>query len=128
MDVMEMERQARLACEEGRHDRAAALYGQAARRGSEAYFRYRQAGEWMHLERFADAERAYRALLERDPSPPNARLNLALSVWRQGRLEEARGLYRAFEEAPDAEAHPELAARARLAGELIGGQLALDRP
>lgn len=127
-DIAEMERQARLACAEGRHDRAAALYGRAARRGNETYFRYRQAGEWMHLERFADAEAAYRALLERDPGAPNARVNLALAVWRQGRREEARSLYRAFGAAADAESHPELAARARLAADLIGRQLALDRP
>lgn len=126
-DVAEMERRARLACEEGRHDRAAALYGQAARRGDETYFRYRQAGEWMHLEQFADAEAAYRALLARAPDAPNARMNLALAIWRQGRREEARDLYRAFGGAANADAHPELAARARLAADLIERQLALDR-
>ena len=126
-DAVEMERRARRACAEGRHDRAAALYGQAARRGHETYFRYRQAGEWMHLEQFAAAEAAYRALLAREPDAPNAELNLALSVWRQGRREEALGLYRAIAAAADAETHPELAARARLAADLIGRQLALDR-
>ena len=127
-DFSQMERRARLACEEGKHDRAAALYGQAARRGREAYFRYRQANEWMHLEQFGDAERAYRALLGREPDASNVRLNLALSVWRQGRLEEALGLYRAFAEGADAKAIPELAARARLAVDLIERQLELDRP
>jgi tetratricopeptide (TPR) repeat protein len=123
----ELERRARQACGEGKHDRAAALYGQAARRGHPVYFRYRQAGEWMHLENFAEAEAAYRALLEAEPDTPNARLNLALSVWRQGRLPEALALYRAFAEETGAPAHPELAARARLAAELIERQLALDR-
>ena len=127
-DFSQMERRARLACSEGRHDRAAALYGQAARRGQEAYFRYRQANEWMHLEQFGDAERAYRALLDREPDAPNVRLNLALSVWRQGRLEEALGLYRSFAEGTDTGAFPELAARARLAVDLIERQMELDRP
>ena len=126
-DFSQMERRARLACAEGKHDRAAALYGQAARRGQEAYFRYRQANEWMHLEQFGDAERAYRALLAREPNAPNVRLNLALSVWRQGRLEEALGMYRAFAEGSDAKTVPELVARAKLATDLIARQLDLDR-
>lgn len=120
------ERRARQASAEGQHARAAALYGQAARRGHAAYFRYRQAGEWMHLEQYADAEATYRALLEADPALPNARLNLALAVLNQGRRAEALDLYRAFAEA-EAEAYPELAARARLAAELVERQLALDR-
>ena len=126
-DFSQMERRARLACAEGKHDRAAALYGQAARRGQETYFRYRQANEWMHLEQFGDAERAYRALLAREPNAPNVRLNLALSVWRQGRLEEALGLYRAFAEGAEAERVPELVARAKLATDLIARQVDLDR-
>jgi tetratricopeptide (TPR) repeat protein len=126
-NAAELERRARLACAEGRHDRAAALYGQAARRENGAYFRYRQAGEWLHLEHFAAAEKAYRALLAREPDTPNARFNLALSVLRQGRREEARALYRAVAEEAGATAHPELAARAKLAAELIERQLALDR-
>ncbi len=126
-DGAELERKARLACEEGEHARAAAVYGQALRRGDATYFRYRQAGEWMHLERFADAEAAYREILAREPGTPNTRLNLALAVWKQGRREEALELYRAFAEDPAASAHPELAARARLAAELIGRQVALDR-
>ncbi len=126
-DVGDLERRARLACEEGRHDRAAALYGKALRRGSAAYFRYRQGGEWMHLERFADAEAAYRDVLARAPDTPNARLNLALAVLKQGRREEALALYRAFAESPEAAALPELADRARLAAELVERQLALDR-
>ena len=126
-DFSQMERRARVACAEGKHDRAAALYGQAARRGQDAYFRYRQANEWMHMEQFADAERAYRALLAREPNAPNVRLNLALSIWRQGRLAEALGLYRAFADGADAEALPELVARAKLAMDLIERQLELDR-
>ena len=126
-DFSQMERRARLACAEGKHDRAAALYGQAARRGQDAYFRYRQANEWMHLEQFADAERAYRALLAREPHAPNVRLNLALSIWRQGRLEEALGWYRVFVDAEDAESLPELVDRAKLAIDLISRQLELDR-
>lgn len=126
-DVAALERRAGLACAEGRHDRAAALYGQAARRGSPVYFRYRQAGEWMHLGQFTAAEEAYRRILARAPDTPNARMNLALSVLRQGRREEALALYRALAEEAGAAAHPELAARARLAAELIQRQLALDR-
>ena len=125
--VGDWERRARIACEEGEHARAAALYGRAARCGSAAYFRYRQAGEWMHLERFADAEAAYRDVLAREPETPNARLNLALAVLKQGRREEALQLYRAFAENPGTSAPPELAARARLASELLERQLELDR-
>ncbi len=125
-DFSQMERRARLACAEGKHDRAAALYGQAARRGRTAYFRYRQANEWMHLEQFADAERAYRSLLAREPNAPNVRLNLALSIWRQGRLEEALGLYRGFAEAEDGESVPELVSRAQLAMDLVERQMELD--
>lgn len=121
----ELERRARVACAEGKHDRAAALYGQAGRRGHGLYFQYRQAGEWMHLEQHADAEAAYRAILAREPATPNARMNLALAVLKQGRREEARDLYRAIAE--EGAAMPELAARARLAAELIDRQLALDR-
>ena len=123
----ETERRARAACAEGEHARAAALYGQAARRNPGDYFAYRQAGEWMHLERFADAEGAYRAMLARDPGAHNARLNLALAVWKQGRRDEARDLYRAVAEGA-ATANPELAARARLAAELVEKQIALDAP
>jgi hypothetical protein len=126
-DAAELERRARQACEEGRHDRAAALYGQVARRGHETYFQYRQAGEWMHMERFADAEAAYRALLESEPTAPNVRLNLALAVLKQGRRAEALELYRALAGEVGAAAYPELAARARLAAELVERQLALDR-
>ena len=126
-DAAETERRARMACADGEHARAAALYGQAARRNSGDYFAYRQAGEWMHLERFADAEKAYLAILERNPGAPNATLNLALAVLGQGRREEARDRYRAFADGADAAANPELAARARLAAELIEKQLALDR-
>ncbi|MGD9611760.1 MAG: hypothetical protein AB7V22_02540 [Kiritimatiellia bacterium] len=122
----ELERRARIACGDGAHARAAALYAQAGRRGDAAYFRYRQAGEWLHLEQYADAEAVYRDLLARAPAAPNARLNLALAVLRQGRRAEARELYRAFADDPAAAATPELAARARLAAELLGRQLALD--
>ena len=123
----DLERRARLACEKGDHSRAATLYGQAARRGQGVYFLYRQAGEWMHLEQFAAAEAAYRDVLRRAPATPNARLNLALAVLRQGRREEALELYRAFSAESDAAAHPELTARAQLAAELLERQLALDR-
>ena len=123
----EMERRARIAAEEGEHARAAALYGKAARRGNAAYFRYRQGGEWMRLEQYADAEAAYRDVLAREPETPNARLNLALAVLKQGRREEALQLYRAFAENPGTSAPPELAARARLASELLERQLELDR-
>ncbi len=122
----ELERRARMACEEGEHARAAALYGQAARLAPGSYFRYRQAGEWMHLELHGDAEAAYREILGREPGAANARLNLALAVLKQGRREEALELYRAFAAEP-AEAHPELTARAKLAAGLIEQQLALDR-
>lgn len=123
----DLERRARLACENGAHARAGVLYGQAARRGHRSYFRYRQAGEWMHLGQFAAAEAAYREVLESAPGTANARLNLALSIWRQGRREAALEIYRTFSEEPDAAAHPELTARARLAAELIARQIALDR-
>ena len=126
-DIGELERRARIAAEEGEHARAAAMYGKAARRGNAAYFRYRQGGEWMQLEQYADAEAAYRAVLARAPDTPNARLNLALAVLKQGRREEALELYRAFAADPASASLPELAARARLAAELVERQLALDR-
>ncbi len=127
-DLVEMERQARRLAAEGRHDRAAVLYGQAARMGRAAYFHYRQAGEWMSMGEFQAAEQVYRELLEETPDAPNARLNLALSVWRQGRHEEALELYRGFAADPDLAArHPDLAERARLAAELAERQMALDR-
>jgi len=122
---MDLERRARQACEDGQHGRAAALYGQAVQQGPALYFRYRQAGEWMHLEEFEEAEKGYRAILTEAPDTPNAQINLALAVWRQGRQEEALEMYRAF--AAENEAYPELAARAQLAVELIERQQALDR-
>ena len=81
----------------------------------------------MQLEQYEDAEAAYRDVLARAPDTPNARLNLALAVLKQGRREEALALYRAFAADSGSMAHPELAARARLAAALIARQLALDR-
>ena len=124
-DAAELERRARQACAEGRHDRAAAWYGQEARRSGSAYFQYRQAVEWLHLEQAAEAEAAFRAILARTPDTPNARMNLALAVLQQGRRAEALELYRGL--AAEAERYPELAARARLAAELLERQEALDR-
>jgi tetratricopeptide (TPR) repeat protein len=123
-DIVVLERRARQASADGQHARAAALYGQAARRGREIYFRYRQAGEWMRMGQAAEAEAAYRQILMREPDAPNVRLNLALAVWQQGRREEAISLYRAF--AAEQESYPELAARARLAVRLMERQVALD--
>ena len=125
--VAELERRARLACAEARHDRAAAMYRQAARHGNAFYFRYKLAGEWMHLGHWAEAEAACRALLAEKPDTPNARVNLALAVFRQGRLAEARDLYREFAGEEAAAAYPELVARARLAATLIDRQLELDQ-
>ena len=122
-----LEHQARQACADGHHERAAALYAQGAKRGNEAYFRYRQGNEWMHLERYADAEAAYRAVLTLDPASPNVRMNLALAILKQGRREEARDLYKALAEEARAHDQPEVANRARLAADLIARQLALDR-
>jgi len=125
-DLRELERAARAASAEGRHGQAAALYGQAARRGPAPYFLYRQAGEWLRMGEAAAAEQAYRDLLADRPEAPNVRLNLALAVWRQGRRAEALELYRAFAEDPRAAETPDLAARARLATELIEQQMSLD--
>lgn len=122
----ELERRARIACAEGDHARAAGLYAKAGRRGAADFYRYRQAGEWMHVEQYAAAEAAYRAILARAPAEPNARMNLALAVLRQGRRAEAREMYRSFADDPAAATTPELAARAQLAAELLGRQLALD--
>jgi tetratricopeptide repeat protein len=122
---MDLERRARQACEDGQHGRAAALYGQAVPQGPALYFRYRQAGEWMHLEEFEEAEKGYRTILAEAPDTPNAQINLALAVWRQGRHEEALELYRAV--ATQHGAYPELAARAQLAVDLIERQQSLDR-
>ena len=127
VDLAEMERKARLASEEGRHGEAADIYADAARRGRGELFRYRQAGEWMRMGRAAEAEEIYRKLLEAEPGNPNARLNLALAVLRQGRRGEALRLYREFASGPDASEHPDLAERARLAAELVQRQIALDR-
>lgn len=126
-DAAALEHQARLACADGQHARAAALYAQAARRGNEAYFLYRQGNEWLHLERDADAEAVYRAVLAREPAAPNVRMNLALAVLKQGRREEARDLYRALAAEAGAQNQPEVANRARLAADLLERQLALDR-
>lgn len=126
-DLADIERQARLASGEGHHDRAAVLYGRAARLGRPTYFRYRQAGEWMRMGEPAEAERVYRELLADTPGSPNVRLNLALAVWRQGRREEALRLYREFAEDPAMAAVPGLAERARLAADLAERQLSLDR-
>ena len=127
-DPAELERRARLACADGDHARSAVLYGRAAQSGNEIYYHYRQAGEWMHMEQYAAAEKAYRAVLAQEPDSPNARLNLALAVFKQGRREEARDLYRAMAQSPAPADAPELADRARLAAELIDRQIALDRP
>ena len=126
-DLAGLERRARLAAEDGRHDDAAMLYELAARRGHETYFRYRQAVEWLHLGYHGEAEQTFRDLVAHEPDSPNLRLNLALAVYQQGRREEAADLYRDFLAQVNPALHPELAGRARLAMELIEGQLALDR-
>lgn len=125
-DIEGLERRAFQASAEGRHDRAAALYGQAARRGHGAYYRYRQAGEWMRLGFHEEAEKVYRLLLEEEPGAPNPRWNLAVAVMKQGRRGEALALYRDLAEGPEAAAYPALAARARRAVELIERQMELD--
>ncbi len=124
-DAADLERRARQASAEGDYQRAAVLYGQAAQRGRETYYQYRQAGEWMRLGQADTAEAAYRKILVQEPESPNVQLNLALAVYRQGRREEALALYRAFVDRN--KACPELAARAQLASELIERQIDLDR-
>ena len=124
----EWEQQARLACAEDRHEAAAALYARAAARGPATYFLYRQAGEWFHAARYAEAEAVCRDILRREPDSPNVRLNLALAVLQQGRREEALAMYRALADELAISASPELAARAQLAVELLSRQLALDQP
>lgn len=126
VDGRELERKARLACAEGRHDRAAVMYGQAFRRTGSEYYRYRQAGEWMHQGYYAEAEAAYRELLAQNPGAPNVRWNLALATLNQGRREEARELFQALADASVAAEYPELAARARRAVAWIEEQLTLD--
>ena len=81
----------------------------------------------MRLGHYAAAEEVYRVLLEKEPGTPNVELNLALAVLNQGRQDEALGLYRGFAEGPGAGEYPDVAARARLAVELIESQMALDR-
>lgn len=125
-DGRELERKARLASAEGRHDRAAILYGQALRRTGADYFRYRQAGEWMYLGHYGEAEVAYRAVLVGHPRAPNVQWNLALAIWNQGRREEARELFHALADAPEAVDYPDLAARAQRAAAWIEQQLVLD--
>ena len=125
--MAELERQAGEALAAGQPDRAAALFGRAARLGRPRYFRYRQAGAWMQMGLYAEAEAAYREILKEEPDAPNVRLNQALAVLGLGRREEARDLYRAFAESEEGRRHPELRERARLAAELIDQQLALDR-
>ena len=112
----------------GRPGPGGAMSGRGAGRGPAAYFRYRQAGEWMQLGLFGAAEEAYRRLLAEDPGAPNVQLNLALAVLMQGRREEAVGLYRAFADGPGREDYPDLAARAELAVDLIEMQIELDGP
>lgn len=126
-DLVELERQAQRAADEGQHDRAAMLYGRAARHGRSAYFRYRQAGEWLRQGHGEAAERAYRELLREEPRAPNVRLNLALAVWQQGRREEAVELYREVAQDPALAAYPDVVRRAQLALELAARQMALDR-
>lgn len=125
LDVNQLERRARQACDEGQHGRAAALYGKASQKGQSVYFRYRQAGEWLHMGEPAEAEKAYCALLREEPESPNIQINLALAILRQERREEALEIYRRF--ANEYGEYPELAARARLAAELIERQQSLDQ-
>ena len=124
----ELEQQARLACAEDQHEAAAALYARAAQQGDTAYFLYRQAGEWFHAERFAEAEAVCRDILRREPDSPNVRFNLPLAVLKQGRREEALAMYRALADELAISASPELAARAQLAAELLARQIELDQP
>lgn len=128
MDAASWERQAREACAQGQHERAAALYSRAARNNRKAYFLYRSGNEWMHAQQYGAAETAYRAALAREPDAPSARMNLALALLHQGRTREALEIYRALSGEESAQQYPEITARARLAAELIQRQLALDRP
>jgi tetratricopeptide (TPR) repeat protein len=70
------------------------------------------------LENFSMAEETYRSLIERDFAKNKATFNLALTLFKQGRLDDARELYAQVEEACK-ESDPELSARAETAGKII---------
>ncbi|MBR6022438.1 MAG: tetratricopeptide repeat protein [Kiritimatiellae bacterium] len=61
------------------------------------------------------AEAAYRAILEAAPDTPSAALNLALSLLRQNRRDEALALYRKIAASP----HSDAASRAALAADFL---------
>lgn len=69
---------------------------------------------WFHLGGYAQAEAAYRVALDRNPDQPRAWMNLALSLFKQGRFAPARELYSEFV-ATFGDLYPELADRARTA-------------
>jgi hypothetical protein len=95
------EEAAKELCRKGRHEEAAAAYAELGG----AYGRFREAGEWLHAGEPTKAEPLYRALLAAGEGGDSVRMNLALSLHRAGKTEEARDAYRAIAEGGGPAAH-----------------------
>ena len=76
---------------------------------------------WFHLGGWTQAETAYRIALTRNPDQPRAWMNLALSLARQRKFDDAEKIYRDFI-GKYSKYYPDLAARAQTAIELCKQQ------
>ena len=73
------------------------------------------------MGRFAEAESSFRMALSAEPWSLRFRMNLALSLYRQGKSKEAAGIYREVQSS-GATTDPDLAERASVALRLAEGK------
>lgn len=86
---------------------------------------FKTGNAWFRLGAWSQAEAAYRTALERNPDQPRAWMNLALTLYQQGKFADAKKVYADFI-TTFGSYYPELEARARTAGELC--DLRMARP
>jgi pentatricopeptide repeat protein len=102
----------------GRYEEALELYKEVSAYGSAPTLAYFQARIHYFRGEYPEAEELYRTAMTGERSPERSMMNLGLSLFRQGRYEEALDTYQTFIDIYD-EAYPQLARRAEAAREII---------
>lgn len=110
---------------DGEYEKAAAMYRDVINTfGGTAHVHYHLGNALFRNEDYAAAEQEYRTAIERGLITPHSYRNLALTLYRQGRLQESRDYYRLLidEFAPY---YPTLADQARTSIEIIDKESAV---